>query len=355
MKNLLRIMIILSIILVVFFYVDTSINENDTLEAPRTVDPLPLPEINESPLDVERPSEGLSTYIGKSTEKWLEDYGMPERIEPSAFGYEWWVYNQSFANFIMVGTTEGEVVQVYTAGTASNTAPYTIGQTLDELYRFTIIENEVTVKYGTNTYTFNLGPEDVSSRILVGFEDVFAQLYVDEEDKVLEAVRFTDAETLIRHQPYDMMYSGELLPKVTPSSSLQQAIDEANARQIIDLTNVYRLHHQRKPLAVNQGANVLAKEHSQLMARQNFSSGEELEVKALDQRLTDAQISFEAAAQNTATQYYDAAEAVHGWINSPDHRKTLLSRDYNQIGVGVFGKYYTQSFLKQEPTAAEQR
>lgn len=354
MKNLLRIMIALAIVLIVFFYMDTSTNENDTLEAPRTVDPLPLPEINETPLDVERPSEGLSTYIGKSTEQWLEDYGIPDRIEPSAFGYEWWVYNQTFSYFTMVGTKQGEVVQVYTAGTAANAAPYTIGQTLDELYRFTIIENEVTVAYGTNTYTFNLGPEDLNSRILVGFEEVFAQLYIDNEDRVLEAVRFVDAETLIKHQPYDMMYSGELLPVKTPSSNLQQAIDEANAKQIIDLTNVYRLHHQRKPLTVNEGANMVAKEHSRAMARQNFSSAENIEIKDLSQRLTQAQINFEEAAQNTATQYYDAAEAVHGWINSPDHRKTIFNRNYNQIGVGVFGKYYTQSFLRQERAIAGQ-
>lgn len=355
MKNLLRLMIVLSIILILIFYVDTSINENDTLEAPRPVDPLPLPEINESPLDVERPDEGLSTYIGESTEKWLADYGMPERIEPSAFGYEWWVYNQSFSNFIMIGTKTGEVVQVYTAGTATNAAPYTIGQSLEEIYRFTIIEHEVTVKYGTNTYTFTLGTEDLNKRILVGFQGVFAQLYVDEEDGILEAVRFMDAETLIKHQPYDMMYSGELLPIEKPSSDLQQAIDRANAQQIIDLTNVYRLHHQRRPLTVNQGVNMIAKEYSQAMARQNFSSDEEVEIKDLSQRLNEAQISYEEAAQNTATQYYDAAETVHGWINSPDHRKTILNPDYNQMGVGVFGTYYTQSFLRQELTEAKQK
>ena len=354
MKDLMRIMIFLSIILIVFFYFDSPTEENEVLEAPRTLDPMPAQDIVEKPLDIERPSEGISTYIGKSTEEWLVDYGMPDRIEPSAFGYEWWIYNSSFSNYIMLGVKESEVVQAYTAGTATNAAPYQIGQTLDELYRFTIVENEVTVKYGTNIYTFNLGAEDLNRRMLVSFEGVYAQLYIDAEDDTLEAVRFTDAETLIRHQPYDMMFSGDLLPPINPSSSLQQSIDEANAKQIIDLTNVYRLHHQRNPLFINPAINALAKAHSQNTAKKDFST-EEIELKSLNDRLTEANILFEEAGENTATQYFDAAEAVHGWINSTDHRETLLSSKFNQIGVGAFGKYYTQNFIYQEPTNAEKQ
>ncbi|WKA57464.1 CAP-associated domain-containing protein [Planococcus shenhongbingii] len=355
MKDLLRIMIFLSIILIVFFYFDSSIEENEILEAPQTQDPLPAQDLVENPLDVERPVEGLSTYIGNPAEDWLLDYGEPSRIEPSAFGYEWWVYDASYSNYILAGVKDGNIVQVYTAGTATNAAPYKIGQTLDDLYRFTIIENEITVKYGTSIYIFSLSADDVNKRLLISFDGVYAQLYIDEEDRKLEAVRFMDAETLIRHQPYDMMFSGDLLPVITPSSSLQQSIDEANAKQIIDLTNVYRLHHQKNPLSVNPSVSMLAKEHSRNTAKKNFSAEGEIELKSLDERLTAANIVFEEAAENTATQYSDAAEAVHGWINSSSHRETLLSSRFDQIGVGVYGKYYTQNFLRQESSNSEQQ
>lgn len=352
MKDLLRIMIFLSVILIVFFYFDSPTEENEMLEAPQTQDPLPAQDLIEDSLDVERPMEGLSTYIGKPSKDWLSDFGKPARIEPSAFGYEWWVYNASYSNYLMAGIKEGKVVQVYTAGIATNPSPYKIGQTLDDLYRFTIVENEITVKYGENIYIFNLSSEDLKKRLLASFGDVYAQLYIDGEDQKLEAVRFMDAETLVRHQPYDMMFSGDLLPPITPSSGLQQSIDEANSKQIIDLTNVYRLRHQKNPLAVNPAVSMLAKEHSQNTAKQNFSA-EETELKSLEERLTNANIVFEEAAENTATKYSDSAEAVHGWINSPSHRDTLLSSRFNQIGVGVFGKYYTQDFLKQKPATAE--
>lgn len=318
------------------------------------MDPLPAEEIIENPLALERPEEGISVYIGKSSEEWTDDYGEPARIEPSAFGYEWWIYNQSYSNYKMVGIKDQKVVQVYTAGTATDAAPYSIGQTIEDLYRFTIIEDEVTVTYGTNIYTFSLSAEDRKTRLLVSFEDIYAQLYIDEGDGMLEAVRFMDAETLIRHQPYDMMYAGNLLVPITPSSALQASIDKANAKQVVDLTNVYRLHHQQKPLTVNQAVTMLAEKHSRNVARQNFSS-DEIEVLSLEERLGNSRIVYEEAAENTASQYYDPAEAVHGWINSENHRDTLYSSRFNQIGVGVFGKYYTQSFLKQEPTKAEKQ
>ncbi|WP_416144998.1 CAP domain-containing protein [Planococcus koreensis] len=353
MKDLVRIMIFLSVILIVFFYFDSSIEENDLLEAPVTQDPLPADDLVENPLELERPSEGLSTYIGLPAEEWLADYGDPSRKEPSAFGYEWWVYNQSYSSYLMVGVKEGEIVQVYAAGKAAQVEPYTIGQTLDDLYRFTIVENEISVKYDDSIFTFNLGPEDLDRRLLIRFEKIYAQLYIDEEDRILEAVRFMDAETLVRHQPYDMMFTGDLLPVIKPSSTQQQSIDAANAKQIIDMTNVYRIHHELVPLDENMAATELAQTHSENTAKKSFSSGQEVELESLNVRLKNAGIGFEEAAENTAFQYFDAAEAVHGWINSPDHRKALLSDRFDEIGVGAFGKYYTQIMLKPPEETAE--
>ncbi|ANU19744.1 hypothetical protein BBI15_05745 [Planococcus plakortidis] len=352
MKDLLRIMIFLAIVLIGLFYLDPSISENELLEAPRPADPLPADNLTESGLDVERPASGLSVHIGKPAKEWLTEHGKPERIEPSAYGYEWWVYDAAYSNFVMAGVKDGHIVQVYAAGESTDIEPYEIGQTLEDLYRFTIIQNEVTVKYGTNTYTFNLSEQDMDKRILVSFEDLYAQLYIDAEDQQLEAVRFMDAETLIRHQPYDMMYAGDLLVTPRPSSTLQRSIDEANAKQLVDLTNVYRLRHQRSLVQENIGLSLLAKQTSEEMARMEFTS-EEMEVEDLEARLQGADIPFDLAAINTASRYYDAPETLHGWFNSPSHRGTLLNTQYNKVGVGVFGKYYSQILLKQDLGAYE--
>ena len=38
-------------------------------------------------------------------------------------------------------------------------------------------------------------------------------------------------------------------------------------------------------------------------------------------------------------------EAVHGWLNSPAHRNVLLDKDFTHLGIGAYGKYYTQNLI----------
>ena len=42
---------------------------------------------------------------------------------------------------------------------------------------------------------------------------------------------------------------------------------------------------------------------------------------------------------------------MHGWTNSPEHRKVLLNDRYTRVGSGVFVDYYTQIYI--EPTTQE--
>ena len=42
---------------------------------------------------------------------------------------------------------------------------------------------------------------------------------------------------------------------------------------------------------------------------------------------------------------------MHGWTNSPEHRKVLLNDKYTRVGSGAFVDYYTQIYL--EPTPQE--
>ena len=65
-------------------------------------------------------------------------------------------------------------------------------------------------------------------------------------------------------------------------------------------------------------------------------------------------VSFSAAAENI---YYDdysnrsASRAVDGWMNSPGHRKNILTPDFTHIGVGVHREngrnYAVQLFIKR--------
>ncbi|MCZ8536424.1 CAP domain-containing protein [Paenisporosarcina quisquiliarum] len=351
MKVLVRILILLAIIMTVIFYSDQTVQENDLLEAPGPKGQA-LPQENltapSGKDSIPRPEKGLSTLIGQHTEKMVNSFGEPDRIEPSAFGYEWWVYNKAFDSYLMVGVNGETINQVYIAGESLDASPYQVGQSIDDLYRFTIIESEITVQIDTNVYTFTINDQDMKNRLLVKFNGLFAQIYVDEEDREVEAIRFTDPKTLVLHQPYEMTYKGDYLASEVPSTTMQKSIDETNERQILDLTNVYRSRHSVRTVIEDVALGIVASKHSEDMALQNYFSHESPEYGDLEDRLAEEQIVYDSAAENLAANYYDSAEVVHGWLNSADHREVLLREDFTHLGVGTFGKYYTQNFVKRQ-------
>ena len=352
MKVLVRILLFLAIILTVIFYSDQSVQETDLLEAPSSPgQALPqenilLPTGKDS---IPRPEMGLSTLVGEKTTSLLEKFGEPNRIEPSAFGYEWWVYNKSHESYMLIGVMNNRINQVYIAGEILDASPYQVGQSIEDLYRFTIIESEISVQIRDNVYTFTINESDMQNRILVEFDGLYAQIYVDEEDREVEAVRFTNPRTLVLHQPYEMTYKGNYLAPDVPSTTLQKEINEANSRQIFELTNVFRLRHVVPEVVEEQALGIVASKHSEDMAMQNYFSHESPDFGDLQNRLEEAQIVYDSAGENIASNYYDSAEVLNGWLNSPDHRKVLLKDDFTHLGVGTFGKYYTQNFVQRSP------
>lgn len=48
-------------------------------------------------------SDTVLNMIGGDSEILLAKWGEPSRIEPSAYGYEWWVYNQDLAQYVNLG------------------------------------------------------------------------------------------------------------------------------------------------------------------------------------------------------------------------------------------------------------
>ncbi|MGE7836257.1 CAP domain-containing protein [Viridibacillus arvi] len=347
MKALFRILIILAAILVVFFYTNQSVKENELLTAPnsqgKVIPNQDVPNVNDKAIP--RPKDGLSTLVGKSTNALEKLEGKPSRVEPSAYGYEWWVYDEGYDDYLMVGVEGRKVTQVYIAGVNGAATPFKIGQSLDDIYRSTIIDTEVNVQIDENIYTFILDEEDMKTRILTMYDGLYAQMYFDAKDRTLQAVRFIDGETLVKQQPYDMTYVGDMITSNVPSSYLQVEIDLANQRQLFDLTNVYRTQKGLPALNAAIDLNSIAQSHAASLALGNFSK-EGVQPDTLKERLKNAVVNFDMAAENIAEDYLDAPEAINGLLNSEKHRDTLLNEDYNQLGSGAFGKHFSQVFIQ---------
>lgn len=354
MKALFRILMVCGAVALIGFMFFNTPKENEPLEGPNTnSNIIPQTQLKQEPAigAMTRPQTGISTLIGKSTQTVLEQYGEPARKEPSSFGYQWWVYNKDVSTFFMIGIDNNIVTQIYIAGQEIDAFPFKVGQKRDEIYRMTIIDYEVAATVGENIFIFSMSEEDMQTRLLIKFDGLYAQLYIDRETSELQGIRYTDSETLVLHQPYEMSYQGELIRRTPPSSFLQQEIDVASAKQLDDLLNVTRVHHDLLPLEMDESLEEAARMHSEDMKVQNFLAHESPTYGDLKKRLQTQHIEYSEANENLATAYFDAIEAMHGWTNSPEHRKVLLNDRYTRVGSGVFVDYYTQIYI--EPTTQE--
>lgn len=348
LKNIFRIAVLLVAVLLVFYVMGERVKENEPLEAPvkqGTAVPVEDKGVGSAIPQSARPEEGISIYVGEPVDTLIEVLGKPKRIEPSSYQYDWWIYEND--KRLMVGVTrDGIVNQLYTADDTSNVAPFEIGQDINDIYRFTIVGSEVDVNVADNIYTFSLNSEDLHSRPLIIYKDLFAQLYIDRENNGLAGVRFIDPATLVLHQPYEMTYMGELLTSKPPSSTLQIEVDRTIERQIFELTNLQRVKHQVSELQGDYSLSTFARKHSEFLALENNLKEEATKEESLSNRLKKASIEHKKAGENTAFNYVDAIEAVHGWMNSSDHRKVMLDKDFTHLGTGAYNNYFAQTFIK---------
>ncbi|MCJ7839526.1 CAP domain-containing protein [Lederbergia sp. NSJ-179] len=351
MRMLVRVCIISFLIFVLMIFShSTPEDENEPIKDQNSATP---PKIDYSIQDDQkeettRPDEGLSVYIGKNSETLIKDYGKPQRIDPSAYGYDWWIYKNFAGTYMQVGVSQKKVVTIYALGNQLNVSPYTIGQSVADIFRSTIMEAEITISTDEGAYRFELSEEDLNLRPLVPLGNIFAQLSIDKYTGTLTSIRFFDTKTLITQKPYELLYNGHLLEPENPGREEWKEIEEGSKQQIFDITNIIRERFDLITLKWDETVSAVAYNHSQDMANHEYFSHDSPEYGSLAERLDAQGIEYDAAAENIAKDYIDGPAAVEAWLNVEGHRKTLLDKDYTNLGVGVFQKYYTQNFIKTE-------
>ncbi len=123
--------------------------------------------------------------------------------------------------------------------------------------------------------------------------------------------------------------------------------NEAYIEEVIKLTNTERTKNGLSKLTVNSrlatAAQKRAVETSQKLShtRPNGQSWSTV--------LKEYNIKYTAAGENIAYNYYTAAEAMEGWMDSQGHRANILNAKFKNIGVGLYEKdgvkYCVQLFI----------
>ncbi|WP_316570099.1 SafA/ExsA family spore coat assembly protein [Neobacillus sp. YIM B06451] len=154
---------------------------------------------------------------------------------------------------------------------------------------------------------------------------------------------------LIRANPQfknpDLIYPGQkvTIPKIGAKSVEQQ---------VISLTNQERAKHGLKALAHDWELSRVARYKSVDMRNKNYFSHTSPTYGSPFTMMKNFGIAYRSAGENIAAGQTTAAEVVRAWMNSPGHRKNILSRDYTHIGVGYAAggsqrHYWTQMFISK--------
>ena len=351
LRSVIRILVVMSIILIGGIYFNQAREETDVLHNSATSNPAKhdmnvekeLEDMNKPVPTAGKPASGTGFYIGKEPALLRKAMGEPIRKDPSAYGYEWWVY-KSDNQYVQFGVENNRVVTAYAAG-EMDVSPFKIEQPAKDLFQTYDLRMDIIVKNDSGTYRFELSEEDFNMRPIVRVGDIYAQLYIDKFSGTLSSVRYLTKDYLIKQRPYEMVYRGELPADPELSNSVWQQIEEGSEKQILDLTNIIREKHNLGMLSWDPDTAKVAKQHSKEMYEKQYFAHESPSLGDLGDRLKKAKVDYQLAGENIAANYTDGPAAVEGWLNSKGHREALLEKDFSFLGVGVYQKYYTQNFI----------
>jgi uncharacterized YkwD family protein/spore coat assembly protein SafA len=122
--------------------------------------------------------------------------------------------------------------------------------------------------------------------------------------------------------------------------------------QVIQLTNQERAKYGLSALKPHWELSRVARYKSNDMRDKNYFSHTSPTYGSPFTMIKNFGISYRAAGENIAMGQTSAQAVVQAWMNSPGHRKNILSQNYTHIGVG-YAKggsgqhYWTQMFISQ--------
>lgn len=332
------------ILLCAYFIVQTLWNTAPELDEELSAAEHEVEEMALENLAEDEELHGIYQLIGKEEDIILRNFGQPTRVEPSRFGYNWWVYNEDSAYYMLVGIENNKIATIVVLGEAIDISPLAIGAKLSDMNKIISLEKEFSFKYEGTDYRVMLHDEDIMTKPLVKIGEKFIQLYVDTHTAEIASIRIMDKPTLLKLQQYEVTYRGT--PLSAENTRIIDSMEKGIQQQIFEITNILRERNGRVRLKWDDHIAEVAKLHSQDMALNHYFAHESPTYGDLSDRLKAKDVFFTLAGENIAAEYTDSIDVVLGWLNSRSHRDILLNEYFTHLGVGFYEGYYTQNFVQ---------
>lgn len=267
-------------------------------------------------------NKNISLKIGMSIKDLKSVMGEPNRVDEGKINAKWYTYNNQpnkYKDFLLVKVRDNRVI-----GFQTNSKNWVLSDLIkvDNKFSKTKLFDSFSKKHISNGYDLDIYQYE-NLKTINGFSII--------EKDMLE---YSHLNNFANSRDEDFSKK-ELL-------GIQ--------RQIFDMTNVYRINKNLKPLIWNNNINNFAKNHSIDMMEKNYFKHDSL-TQSYRERVQSLLIKnqWKECGENIAFGYTDAISMVNGWYNSKDHRENLLNSKWKYHGVGIIPDkdnllYGTQNF-----------
>lgn len=125
-------------------------------------------------------------------------------------------------------------------------------------------------------------------------------------------------------------------------------VDSEDEVQMLKMVNQERESNGLQPLVMDSKLRKLARSHSDDMLKRGYFSHYTPEGLSPFDRMNAADIEYTYAGENLALAP-STELAMQGLMDSPGHRKNILSPDFNKVGIGavdggIYGIMFSQEF-----------
>jgi len=112
--------------------------------------------------------------------------------------------------------------------------------------------------------------------------------------------------------------------------------DPAAVREeMLTRVNAVRKNAGFKPLRLNSNLDKAAQRHAEDMLARGYFAHESPSGTTVRERSRKAGYDWTAIGENIAFGQTSVEEVVQTWMDSPGHRKNILSRNFSELGVGL--------------------
>ncbi|MCD8793054.1 secretion protein [Staphylococcus gallinarum] len=247
-----------------------------------------------------------------------EKLGKPKHITTNEYGTKWYTYySDDYRSFVMVSYIDNKVNGLY-----SNQ---------------NVISSKSKIKYGTPKSTVRDRLGTPITEIRKGHtnyeieDDEYDTFHDDQIYTTAFYDKHSDNNLTAILQVSERMESRLQQQYGAPSDELAHSFELQN----FDLVNAERVQHELPTLKYSESISDTARKHSEDMANKNYFDHTDLAGNSPFDRLEADGHDFSAAGENLAYGQTSSIYAHQGLMNSLGHRKNILKRDFNTLGVGV--------------------